>query len=683
MPLNLRILLPIILLAAMSTFSMLWLSYTSIRSAEDRTASATLAMEFVSRSAEMAERLRAAKAELKVVLDMTRLMDVDEIWSFIGSETEIVSKDITWLLANADDEKMQAELEAAHVLLEEWVRDASILLGKTQSSEIPTAEKISRIEDALTAAFASSATEAQAKVQRTSAASLQEMRATMLQSAMFLFVCLSLVLVGSIFVARRLSKEVSDIAEQLLGMADKKDATGKDRDVLLSARSAVKTLQAALDERTELEKSARRAEAERREIAEKDKVRAESERKRIAEENEAAKERAEAERRRAESERKRIAEENEAAKERAEAQKRRAEQSAELEKEITRVVDAARDGELSSRIDRSFEEPSLNEVSHGINVLLETIASSISQAQVTQQKLARGDLTARFEGEQRGVFQSLQRDINQTAEQFQDAMQQISTSSQDILSDATGISGAAKNLAERTERTAENTERTTKTVERVSGAAREMATNAEESSKLATASIQNVESSEASMKNAMQAMDEIASYSKQISTVVSVINDISFQTNLLALNAGVEAARAGSAGSGFAVVASEVRALAQRSTESAKEIEALITQSGERVDAGVEVVKRTGEALDAVSRTVHEISQRVSSIAKEAGTQSSEIQEIQASLTEVDQATQSNAAMFEETTAASESLTAAADSLANLSSRFDSGTEVDAFRLSA
>lgn len=658
MSLNSRILLPILALAALSAFSLFWLSLTSVQSAEERTASANLAIEFVSRSAKMSDNLRAAKADLKRVLDMTRLMEVDEVWSSIEREIGIVSDDMAWLVTNTADEQMLAELEVASTLLNQWVHDAGILLGVTQSNEVPTAEKVTRTEVSLTAAFLSLSHEAQAKVELASIVSLHDMRTKIMRTAVLLTAGLTAVLLASFLMARRLSNDVSRIAIGLLNLAEKKDERKTERNVLKSAFLAMSALEQALEERKQLEIQTRKAETERRENTEKEKGRAESERKRIAEESKAAEARAEA-------------------------QRRRAEQSAKLEQDIARVVRAARDGELDSRIELSFEEPSMNEVSQGVNALLETIAASISQAQATQQKLAGGDLTARFEGEQKGIFKSLQRDINRTAEQFQDAMQQISASSQAILNDAKGISGAAKSLAKRTERTASNTETTSNTVKRVSHAASEMATNAAESSKLVDASIQKVSSSDESMKNAMQTMDEIANYSKQISSVVSVINDISFQTNLLALNAGVEAARAGSAGSGFAVVASEVRALAQRSSESAKEIETLIVHSGQRVEVGVQVVKQTGEALKVVASAVNEISDRVSSIAKEARNQSSEIREVQASLTEIDQATQSNAAMFEETTAASESLTTAADSLANLSSQFESGERDGLVRLSA
>lgn len=658
MPLNVRILLPILVLACLSAFSVLWLSSTSIRSAEMRTKTAATSLEVVARSAAMTKSLRAAKAALKPVLDMTRLMDVDNVWARIVKKTDIISKDIQWLTANTSDPKLQQLLKSADQDLARWVTDASILLGQTPSSEIPTMEKVNRTEQNLTAIFAALSGQAKAKMSRTLLSSLEEMRGTLIQTAMLLFAALLVVLGGSFLVARGLSRDISNIAARLLSMSAKDDVQNQDRNVLNVALRATDILEEALHERSKLEELARDAEVERQQVAERDRQRAEEDRARIATERQSA-------------------EENAAA------QKRRAEQSAELEHEIASVADAAQIGNLQARIARTFDEPSLNDVSRSINGLLETMASSILQTQQTLRRLAGGDLTARFEGDHEGIFSALQIDINQTAEQFQEAMQHIKASSRTIFEDASGISSAAQSLAVRTEQAAIHSEATSTAVGRVSQAASQMADTAAQSSKLVESSIEDVRSSEKSMQDAMQSIDDIATHSKQISAVVGVINDIAFQTNLLALNAGVEAARAGKAGAGFAVVASEVRALAQRSSDSAAEIENLIKSSGERVERGVVVVNKTGEALKTVAGSVTEISSRIFKIAEDANSQSDEIHKIKEALSEIDRATQSNAAMFEETTAASQSLTVSAETLSDLAGRFESDDPPEELRASA
>ncbi len=158
-------------------------------------------------------------------------------------------------------------------------------------------------------------------------------------------------------------------------------------------------------------------------------------------------------------------------------------------------------------------------------------------------------------------------------------------------------------------------------------------------------------------------MAKIESSSQQVSKIISVIDDIAFQTNLLALNAGVEAARAGDAGRGFAVVASEVRALAQRCLEASNEISALITVSGESVTKGVALVGETGAALATISASVLQISDNVSHIAEASNEQSGGLNEISTALVNLDQMTQHNAAMAEETTAATQTLLNEADAL--------------------
>jgi methyl-accepting chemotaxis protein len=156
--------------------------------------------------------------------------------------------------------------------------------------------------------------------------------------------------------------------------------------------------------------------------------------------------------------------------------------------------------------------------------------------------------------------------------------------------------------------------------------------------------------------HAIGAMDQIDSSSNQIGQIIGVIDEIAFQTNLLALNAGVEAARAGDAGKGFAVVASEVRALAQRSAEAAKEIKALVGESNAHVKSGVEMVGQAGEALTAISQRVAAIDMLVAEMAASAQEQTRAIGEVNIAVNQLDQLTQQNAAMVDQTTAATTSL---------------------------
>ena len=179
------------------------------------------------------------------------------------------------------------------------------------------------------------------------------------------------------------------------------------------------------------------------------------------------------------------------------------------------------------------------------------------------------------------------------------------------------------------------------------------------------------------VREAMTAMTGIEKSSKQISQIIGVIDEIAFQTNLLALNAGVEAARAGDAGRGFAVVASEVRALAQRSAQAAKEIKGLISTSTAQVDQGVLLVTQTGEALGRIVAQVVEINGIIADIAASAQEQATGLQEVNTAVNEMDQVTQKNAAMVEETTAASHALGGETEELGRLIERYRVGQDQD------
>jgi methyl-accepting chemotaxis protein len=175
------------------------------------------------------------------------------------------------------------------------------------------------------------------------------------------------------------------------------------------------------------------------------------------------------------------------------------------------------------------------------------------------------------------------------------------------------------------------------------------------------------------VRSAVTAMSEIKQSSEQITQIIGVIDEIAFQTNLLALNAGVEAARAGDSGRGFAVVAQEVRALAQRSAEAAKQIKTLIASSGQQVDRGVGLVSETGAALVGIVAKVAEIDSLILTIAQSSQEQAAGLSEVNTAVNQMDQVTQQNAAMVEETTAAAASLRGEAAELARRVSQFQLG----------
>jgi methyl-accepting chemotaxis protein len=176
------------------------------------------------------------------------------------------------------------------------------------------------------------------------------------------------------------------------------------------------------------------------------------------------------------------------------------------------------------------------------------------------------------------------------------------------------------------------------------------------------------------VRNAVSAMSRIEDSSSRIGQIIGVIDEIAFQTNLLALNAGVEAARAGEAGRGFAVVAQEVRELAQRSANAAKEIKTLISNSAAEVESGVALVRSTGDALVEIETLVNKVNDHVNTIATAAREQATGLHEINTSVNHMDQMTQQNAAMVEETTAASQTLAEESSQLRTLLAKFRLGS---------
>ncbi len=316
------------------------------------------------------------------------------------------------------------------------------------------------------------------------------------------------------------------------------------------------------------------------------------------------------------------------------------------------------------------------EEAEAVRVELEQAQTEVVEAlSVGMRLLSEGDLTAQITKAFKPDYEQLRTDFNNAIATLRKAMLRVIDNAGSIRGEATEISNAADDLSRRTERQAATLEETAAALDELTASVRSAAEGAGLANQVVSDAKSNAESSGVVVQEAVDAMEEIQTSSGQISRIINVIDDIAFQTNLLALNAGVEAARAGEAGRGFAVVASEVRALAQRTSDAAREINDLISASGQHVNRGVDLVGQAGSALQQIVESVSNIASHVSEIAVSANEQSSSLAEINTAVNQLDQVTQQNAAMFEETTAASHSLTKEAEILTQTMAQFRIGED--------
>lgn len=288
--------------------------------------------------------------------------------------------------------------------------------------------------------------------------------------------------------------------------------------------------------------------------------------------------------------------------------------------------------------------------------------------------LSSGDLTARIQVALAPDYDQLRLDLNSVGETLSQAVQRVAEAANGIRGEIDEIAGAADDLSRRTEQqaatladTASRLAQLTRSVASTAGTTDTARQAVEQTREIAGDSARIVQS-------AVDAMGELEASSHQISRITDLIHDIAFQTNLLALNAGVEAARAGEAGRGFAVVASEVRALAQRSSDAARDIAALIATSKTQVATGVSLVGKAGASLETIGTSITMVADQVSTIAGAAADQSRGLSEINAALSQLDQVTQHNTAMFEHTSAATQGLRGSAAGLFDAVGRFRTGT---------
>ncbi|RZJ97436.1 MAG: methyl-accepting chemotaxis protein [Brevundimonas sp.] len=284
--------------------------------------------------------------------------------------------------------------------------------------------------------------------------------------------------------------------------------------------------------------------------------------------------------------------------------------------------------------------------------------------------LARGDLTHRIDVTFAARSRQLKDDYNAAVDALSGTMSEIVGLVNAMRSGTAEVSHATDDLSRRTERQAAALEETAAALDQITVTVKKTAQGARAAADITDEAQKGATERERIIADTTAAMGEIEATSGRIGEIIGVIDEIAFQTNLLALNAGVEAARAGEAGRGFAVVASEVRALAQRSAEAAREIKALIAASRASVGEGAQLVARTGGALTALIGQVSKINQLAAEIAASANEQAVGLVEVNTAVNQMDQTTQQNAAMVEQTTAANQALSQEADTLASLIQRF-------------
>ena len=335
----------------------------------------------------------------------------------------------------------------------------------------------------------------------------------------------------------------------------------------------------------------------------------------------------------------------------------------ELQAAFGTVVDAAVDGDFTGRVAEAFPDAELNGLAGSVNTLLDTVNGGLGDLGRVLTALANTDLRVRMQGDYRGAFARLKADADAVADKLTDVIGKLIEASR-LLKTATGeILAGANDLSSRTTRQAAAIEETSAAMEQIASSVGKNVDRARDAAGQAGEVAGSAERGGAVMSEANAAMERISASAEHISSVIGVIDDIAFQTNLLALNASVEAARAGDAGKGFAVVAVEVRRLAQSAAEASREVKTLIERSGQEVRQGTDLVADAGRAIETIVAAARLTSDLMRGFVHESEEQASAIAEVNTAVRQMDEMTQHNAALVEETNAAIEQTESQANAL--------------------
>ncbi len=334
-----------------------------------------------------------------------------------------------------------------------------------------------------------------------------------------------------------------------------------------------------------------------------------------------------------------------------------------IDNDVQNMVDKAGRGELDSRISLAGKDGFFARLCSSINALVDTSENILNQSAQAMARMSEGDLTQKIDGEYEGLFNQIKNDTNNTIAQLTKTISEINYASEQVNTGSSEIAAATFDLNRRTEQQGASIQQTAASIEQMKQLLEQNYVKAQDLTEMSSAAKDLAQRGGEEAEYAVSAMSEIDRTSNEIANIISVIDGIAFQTNLLALNAAVEAARAGEQGRGFAVVATEVRALAQRSSAAAKEINSLISNSVAKVKEGKQLVNKSGDILQEIIEFSHKVNEEMKGLSESTQEQRIGISQVNSAIHQMDDTAQQNAAMVEQATAASNSMSDQADTL--------------------